>query len=103
MSAIPKLHQFRVNAILLHIMKDPRKILGWNHRGELRYCVETILRSQLIDLLKDSQQAYENLVPLGREEFYQGFREMNIPQSLISNDQRRTQSGAKDEEDVFSY
>jgi hypothetical protein len=89
LTAIPQLYQLRVKAILLRIMKDPRKILGWNDRGELRYSGKTILGSQLIDLLMDSQQVYENLVLLGREEFYKSFREMNIPQSLISNEQRR--------------
>jgi hypothetical protein len=70
-------------------MTDPRKILGWNHRGALEYRGKTIQDSKLIDLLKDSQHAYKNLVCVGIEEFYKGLREMNIPQSLISNDQRR--------------
>jgi hypothetical protein len=34
LSVIPTLYQYRIKAILLHIMKDPRKILGLNHRGE---------------------------------------------------------------------
>jgi hypothetical protein len=89
MAAIPKQYQYRVKAILSHIMKDPRKILGWNHRGELHFRGETISGSHVTDLLKDSQYAYKNLVPLGIGEFYQGLRDMNIPQSLISNDQRR--------------
>jgi hypothetical protein len=42
LTAIPQLYQYRVKAILLRIMRDPRKILGWNHRGELQYRGETI-------------------------------------------------------------
>jgi hypothetical protein len=89
MSAISKPYRYRGKAIMSHIMKDHRDILGWNERGELHYGGKTISGSHVIDLLKGSQQSYTNLVPLGIEKFYQGFREINIPQSLITNDQRR--------------
>jgi hypothetical protein len=89
MAAIPRHYRHRVKAILLYTMKDPRYIIGWNDRGELDYHDKTIQGSHIIDLIKDSQYAYKNLVPLGIEEFYKGLREMNIPQSLINNDQRR--------------
>jgi hypothetical protein len=70
-------------------MKDPRKILSWNDRGELKYRGETLSGSHVTDLLKDSQYAYKNLTPLGKNEFYEGLRELNVPQSLIGNEQRR--------------
>jgi hypothetical protein len=89
MAAIPRQYQYRVKAILSHIMKDPRKILGWNHRGELEFRGETISGSHVTDLLKDSQYAYKNMSLLGINEFYRGLSDMNIPQSLIGNDQRR--------------
>jgi hypothetical protein len=89
MSAIPRPYRQRVNAILLHIEKDPGKVLSWNDRGELRYRGETIPGSHVTDLLKDSQYAYRNLTPLGRKEFYEGLRELNVPQSLIGNERRR--------------
>jgi hypothetical protein len=70
-------------------MKDPQDILSWNDLGELEYRCQTIADSHMIDLLKNSQHAYKNLVSLGIDTFYKGLREMNTPQSLISNDQRR--------------
>jgi hypothetical protein len=70
-------------------MRDPRKILGWNDRGELRFHGETISGYHVTDLLKDSQYEYKSLKPIGTDQFYDGLREINIPQNLIGNTQRR--------------
>jgi hypothetical protein len=43
LTAIPQLYQLRIKSILLRIMTDPRKILGWNDCGELQYCGKTVL------------------------------------------------------------
>jgi hypothetical protein len=67
MSAIARPYRYRVKAIMLHIMKDRRYILGWNDSGELEYPYKTIQGSHMIDLLMDSQHAYKHLVPLGIE------------------------------------
>jgi hypothetical protein len=89
LTAIPRQYQRKVKAILLHIVDDPRRTLGWNDRGELQYRGDTIPDSHVVDLLKDSQYEYKGSTPRGISEFYGGLREMNIPKSLIGNEKRR--------------
>lgn len=89
LSDIPKPYLPRVKGILMYVLNDPKHTLKWNERGELQYNGKTIPDSHVLDLLKDSQHQYGGREPKGLEEFYKGLKDINIPRSLIGNQNRR--------------
>ncbi|WP_143559325.1 hypothetical protein [Solemya velum gill symbiont] len=88
LSMIPKPYAYKVKAILIHVLNDPKHTLRWNGRGQLLYHGNEIEGSNIVDLLKDSQREYGYGSPKGLEEFYRGLREINVPRSLIGNTER---------------
>ena len=87
---IPSLFKRNVVGILDHL-RDHKDVLSWNDRGEIVYKGRVILGSNLTDLLKDSQRRYKNLDPYGDREFYRAWAELNIPEGLLGNDERKTE------------
>jgi hypothetical protein len=88
MGALPKPYRQRGRALLQHIQQDPEHRLSWDEKGHLIYKGQTIPHSHISDLLKDSQYLYKRLDPVGKEEFYNVLKEMNVPKGLIGNHQR---------------
>jgi hypothetical protein len=93
LSALPKPYRQRGRALLQHIQQDPEHHLSWDEKGHLIYKGQTIQRSHVSDLLKDSQYLYKSLKPIGKEAFYNALKEMNIPRGLIGNHQRLEDMG----------
>lgn len=85
---IPTTYKRNVTAILDHL-RDHKDVLSWNDRGEIVYKGRVIPGSNLSDLLKDSQRQYKTLDPYGDREFYRGWAELNIPEGLLGNDERK--------------
>ena len=85
---IPVLFKRNVQAILEHL-EDHKDTLSWNDRGEIIYKSQIIPGSNLTDLLKDSQRHYKSLDPYGDREFYRAWAELNIPEGLLANENRK--------------
>lgn len=86
---IPSRFKRNVLAILDHF-RGHTEVLTWNERGEIRYKGRVIPGSNVADLLKDSQRRYKSLDPYGEREFYRAWAELNIPEGLLGNDERKT-------------
>lgn len=87
---IPSLFKRNSQAILDHFL-DHKDTLTWNERGEIIYKGHVIAGSNLTDLLKDSQRSYKHLNPLGDREFYRAWAELNMPEGLLGNEQRKAE------------
>lgn len=53
---IPKAYAYKANAILIHVLNDPKRTLNWNGFSKLLYGDKEIEGSDVVDLLKDSQR-----------------------------------------------
>ena len=86
---IPQRYKPHVGQILSRIVHIPKKILWWNNEGELVYKDTIIPGSDIIELLKDSQNIEKEQLA-GTTEFYKGLEEMKTPISLYKRKKRQT-------------
>lgn len=87
---MPPRFKRNVQALLEHL-QDHKDVISWNDRGEILYKGRIITGSNLSDLLRDSQKEYKYLDPYGDREFYRAWAEVNIPESLLGNEKRKTE------------
>ena len=73
--------------LLLKKMKSSSDI-NWNEKGELKYKGETVQGSNMVDLVNDVLRKRKYFNPQGWETFGGGVREANVPQDLISHEER---------------
>ena len=84
-STLPKQSRQKIQAILRLITEDPQQRLSWDAKGQLVYQGRVIHGSHITDLLKDSQYMYKHFEPKGKDEFYQGLKDLNVPYTLLCN------------------
>lgn len=87
MQAIPKMYSNKGRAILGFMEKG--NALKWNKHGEIIHNGNVIRNSHIADLLKDAMREYKGFSPVGKEEFYQGLAESNVPLLLLENKRNR--------------
>ena len=87
LQAIPKMYKTKCHALLNFIEKG--NVLSWNDKGELVYNTQSIPNSHIADLLKNAMREYNNFDPIGKEEFYRGLAQTNVPLLLIDNKDNR--------------
>ncbi len=76
---------------LMHKLLMHKDVFSWNDRGELILNKSVIPHSNLNDLIIDVLRPHgSKFDPIGHEEFVQGFADINVPESLISNSKRRS-------------
>lgn len=82
LSAIPKMYKGKATALLDHLPPS----VTWNIKGELMINGNTLQGSHISDLLRDTQRQFRDVIPLGRDQFWEALKEANIPRCLIGND-----------------
>ena len=87
LQTMPKMYRSKGQALLNFIEKG--KVLSWNDKGELVHKGKILPNSDIADLVKDAMREYKNFDPTGKEEFYNGLAETNIPLLLIDNRSKR--------------
>jgi hypothetical protein len=73
--------------LLLKKVKSSSDI-NWNKKGELKYKGEAVQGSNMVDLANDVLRKRKYFNPQGWETFGEGVREANVPQDLISHEDR---------------
>ena len=86
--SLPKMHQRKAKIILDKIKNSD--VLKWNSKGELIYNDTVLPGSNVTDLINDITHTKKDFNPYGWQYFTRGLAEMNIPETLIGNSQRRT-------------
>ena len=84
---MPKMYRSKGQALLNFIEKG--NVLSWNEKGELVHNGSVIPNSNIADLVKDAMREYKNFNPIGKDEFYKGLAQSNIPLLLIDNRSNR--------------
>ena len=99
LQAIPKMYKTKGQALLGFI--ENGNILSWNEKGEIQLRGQTIKNSHIADLLKDAMREYKDFNPIGKDEFYKGLAQSNVPLLLIENrDNRQRLLNGKSESDL---
>ena len=87
LQAVPKMYKGKGKALLDYIQNG--NDLSWNEKGEIVFMGKTVKNSHIADLLKDAMREYKNFDPIGKEEFYRGLAQSNVPVLLLDNVQNR--------------
>jgi hypothetical protein len=86
LESVPKTMKAKVQLLLKKMKSSPD--ISWNKKVELKCKGETVQGSNMVDLVNDvlSKKKYFN--PQGWESFGEALREANVPQDLISQEDR---------------
>lgn len=86
---MPKTIQPRAQRLLDYIQSHGSGILNYDRNGELIYKGLNIPQTHIVDLLKDVLIKTKSFHPKGIEEFVHGLADINTPESLLSNMDKR--------------
>ena len=75
--------------LLLNVLKN-HPTLTWDKQGVVSVDGKPIPGSNIIDLVNDALRQRKGFEPKGWEHFFQGLREVNVPQDYIGNKKRWT-------------
>ena len=75
--------------LLLQKFKQQGDVINWNNRGELVYRGKEVKGSNMVDLVNDIIRNRKTSTPQGWGYFARGLADMNIPNELIQNSNRR--------------
>ncbi len=84
---VPKRMRERATAILNRLKTRP-DIISWDNTGQVKIEGESILQSNISDLISDAVRARKNFKPKGSNEFFHALSKMNMPKDLVRNDER---------------
>ena len=73
--------------LLLNVLKN-HPHLSWDKQGIVSVDGKPISGSNIIDLVNDALRHRKGFEPKGWESFFQGLREVNVPQDYIGNKKR---------------
>ena len=82
MDNIPERYKYNAGAILGFIIRDKQSILSWNKTGQLIFEGVSILESNIIDSLIDSQNQHKGKNIAGISQFYSGLKRLDVPTTL---------------------
>jgi hypothetical protein len=85
---VPKRMRERATAILNRLKTRP-DIISWDNTGQVKIEGESILQSNISDLISDAVRARKNFKPKGSNEFFHALSKMNMPKDLVRNHERR--------------
>lgn len=74
---------------IMGIIKKAPEILRWNEKGNIIYKGQQIEGSNISDLLNDVLVRRKSFTPQGQASFLDALNDMNVPESLLSNTDRR--------------
>ena len=85
---LPKQFRKKGDMLIDYIITNGNNTIMWNDNGELIYQQRVIPNTHISDLIYDSmiKRKYE---PLGVNEFYSGLAEINTPETLVMNENRK--------------
>ena len=89
LNQLPSKLRGSADRIMRALSKHP-DILRWNDRGNIIFKNQLVPSSNITDLLSDVLVKRKNFHPQGQNSFLHALKEMNIPESLITNPLRRT-------------
>ena len=84
---VPKRMRERATAILNRLKTRPDNI-SWDNTGQVKIEGESILQSNISDLISDAVRARKDFKPKGSNEFFHALSKMNMPKDLVRNDER---------------
>ena len=88
LQSVPKTLKPRAE-LLLKKLKEKQDLMNWNDRGELVYNGRVIKGSNMIDLVNDVIRNRKTSNPEGWNYFARGLAQMNIPNEIVQNSNRR--------------
>ena len=89
---IPQNIRSRATALLTRLKARP-DVISWDDSGEVKLEGETILQSNISDLISDAVRGRKNFDPTGAKEFFRVLSKMNVPRDLVRNERRWKQLG----------
>ena len=87
MEPIPKSMRSRATALLNRLKTRP-EVITWDKTGQVKIEGETILDSNISDLVSDAMRSRKNFNPTGAKEFFQALSKLNVPKDLVRNEER---------------
>ena len=72
----------RATAILNRLKERP-DVITWDKTGEVKLEGESILQSNICDLISDALRARKNFNPTGSKEFFRVLSKINMPKHLV--------------------
>ena len=84
---IPQNIRSRATALLTRLKARP-DVISWDDSGEVKLEGETILQSNISDLISDAVRGRKNFDRTGAKEFFRILSKMNVPRDLVRNEGR---------------
>ena len=85
--SIPVTMRPRARALLSRLKAKP-DVVTWDKTGQVKIEGESILGSNISDLVSDAMRLRKGFNPTGAKEFFQALSKLNVPRDLVRNQNR---------------